>query len=49
MESKIKSFATEYFDEIQEIRRHLHENPELSFEEFETSQYLKNKLIKIFL
>tara|TARA_B110000046_G_scaffold48630_1_gene53925 strand:+ start:39328 stop:40509 length:1182 start_codon:yes stop_codon:yes gene_type:complete len=44
MESKIKSFATEYFDEIQEIRRHLHENPELSFEEFETSQYLKNKL-----
>ncbi|MFT6166063.1 MAG: amidohydrolase [Vicingaceae bacterium] len=44
MESKIKSFAAEYFPEIQEIRRHLHENPELSFEEFETSKYLKNKL-----
>ena len=45
MESKIKSFETDYFIEIQEIRRHLHENPELSFEEFETSNYLKNKLI----
>ena len=44
MESKIKSLATNYFLEIQEIRRHLHENPELSFEEFETSKYLKNKL-----
>ena len=44
MESKIKSFAAEFFPEIQKIRRHLHENPELSFEELETSKYLKNKL-----
>jgi len=44
MESKIKTLATKYFSEIQEIRRQLHQNPELSFEEFETSKYLKNKL-----
>ena len=44
MESKIKTLATEYFVEIQEIRRHLHENPELSFVEFETSSFLKKKL-----
>lgn len=44
MISKIKSLAKAYFAEIQEIRRHVHQNPELSFEEFETSKYLKGKL-----
>ncbi len=45
MESKIKLLAAKYFSEIQEIRRHIHQNPELSFEEFETSKYLKSKLL----
>jgi len=36
--------SREVFEEIRQVRRHLHENPELSFEEFETSLYLKNKL-----
>jgi amidohydrolase len=45
MESnKIKELASEYFEEIQAIRRHLHQYPELSFQEFETSKYLKQKL-----
>lgn len=30
----------ENFDEMVEIRRHLHENPELSFEEVETPKFI---------
>jgi amidohydrolase len=44
MESKVKALAKSLFPEVLEIRRQLHENPELSFEEFETSKYLKRKL-----
>jgi amidohydrolase len=40
----IKSKASQYKDEVIEIRRHLHENPELSFKEFETSKYVCSKL-----
>ncbi len=32
------------FDEMLEIRRHIHSNPELSFEEFETAKYIESKL-----
>ena len=41
MIEKIKNLSTEYFDEIIKIRRHLHMYPELSFEEFGTSEYIK--------
>lgn len=41
---EIKSLAKDFFSEIQSIRHYLHENPELSFEEFETSKFLKEKL-----
>ncbi|MEQ8908280.1 MAG: M20 family metallopeptidase [Vicingaceae bacterium] len=45
MKSKeIKQLAEQYFEEVLEIREHLHQHPELSFEEFETSKYLKSKL-----
>ena len=44
MKSNIKELAKQYFSEIQAIRRHLHQNPELSFEEYETSKFLKEKL-----
>ena len=30
-----------------EWRRHLHENPELSFEEYDTTNYLENKLSEL--
>jgi len=40
----ISSLASENFEEIQLIRRHLHQYPELSFQEFETSKYLIDKL-----
>lgn len=37
---KIKNLAKELLPEIISIRRHLHENPELSFEEKETAKYI---------
>ncbi len=44
MKEKIKKLAEKYFSEIVAIRRHLHENPELSFQEIETSKYIASKL-----
>jgi amidohydrolase len=40
----IKNLAKKYFPLVQEVRRHLHRHPELSFQEFETSAYICNKL-----
>jgi amidohydrolase len=40
----IEKRVAEYFDEIIAIRRHLHKYPELSFEEFETSDFICKKL-----
>jgi amidohydrolase len=44
MIKKIKNLSAEYFDEILSIRRYLHMYPELSFQEFETSRYIKDIL-----
>ncbi len=41
---KIAGLSEAFFSEIQEIRQHLHEHPELSFEEFETMAYVSEKL-----
>jgi len=46
MIEKIKEMATGAFDEIVEIRRHLHQHPELSFHEHKTSAYIKSILTK---
>ena len=40
----IKSLSEKYFQDVLEFRRHIHANPELSFEEYETSKYVKEKL-----
>lgn len=40
----IKEKATLYKKEVIEIRRYLHQNPELSFQEFKTSKYVCDKL-----
>ncbi len=40
----IKEKATLYKEEVIEIRRYLHQNPELSFQEFNTSKYVCDKL-----
>jgi amidohydrolase len=44
MKEKIKELAASIFDEVIGFRRHLHANPELSFHEFETSKFVKEKL-----
>jgi amidohydrolase len=48
--SKIEKFKTEVkkiSGKLVEIRRHLHSNPELSFEEFNTVAYVKEQLLQM--
>ncbi len=40
----IKSLSKKYHKDIIDIRRHLHKNPELSFEEFKTVDFIKKTL-----
>ena len=44
LKNLIKSKAAAYKEEIIAIRRHLHQNPELSFEEYNTSKFVSSKL-----
>ncbi len=44
LSQKIKSLAARYKEEFIGIRRHLHAHPELSYQEFETSIYVQDKL-----
>ena len=44
MINKIKQLAESAYDEIVEIRRYIHKNPELSFKEHKTSTYIKSIL-----
>ncbi len=41
---KIKSLSESYFEEILQIRRHIHANPELSFQEHNTADFIETKL-----
>ncbi len=44
IKEKIQTLAAQVFDEVVAYRQHLHANPELSFKEFETSKFIKDKL-----
>jgi amidohydrolase len=44
IKQKIQTLAQSYFNEIVEIRRTIHCNPELAYEEFETAELVCNKL-----
>ena len=44
MLTKIKELSEKYFSETQGYRHHIHSNPELSFQEFETSKYIQVQL-----
>ncbi len=44
MIEKIKKLAKEYSAEFIEVRHHIHANPELSYQEFETSKFIQKKL-----
>jgi amidohydrolase len=41
---KIKSLSQQYSAEVVEARRHLHENPELSYQEYNTVKFVAEKL-----
>nr|WP_091696237.1 M20 family metallopeptidase [Algoriphagus locisalis] len=47
LKDKIKSLAKAYKEEVIANRRHLHANPELSYQEFNTAKFVKEKLQKI--
>ena len=47
LKEKIKILAHQYREEMIDVRRHLHANPELSYQEFETSQYIQQQLSAI--
>jgi hippurate hydrolase len=44
LQQKIKALAQEYAGEFVAVRRHLHAHPELSYQEFETSAFVQDKL-----
>ena len=44
MLEKIKTLSEKYFSETQSYRHHIHSNPELSFQEHETSAYIQAQL-----
>jgi len=44
MIDEIKLLAKEFKNDLVKFRRYLHENPELSFREFETSKYIQQQL-----
>ncbi|MFC4212268.1 M20 family metallopeptidase [Pedobacter lithocola] len=46
IKDKIKDLAGSIFNDVVGYRRHIHANPELSYKEFETSLFIKDKLTK---
>ena len=44
LKDKIKSLAQAYHADVIQMRRYLHENPELSYEEVETGKFVADKL-----
>ena len=44
LKEKIKSLAHQFLSEFIEIRHHLHANPELSYQEFQTSAFVQKRL-----
>ena len=47
MHSTIKDLAKKYAPEFIAVRHHLHANPELSYQEFETSKFVQAKLAEL--
>ena len=44
LKEKVQQLASDYHQEIVDIRRHLHQHPELSFQEVETGKFIAQKL-----
>lgn len=46
MKDKVQELAAKIYNDVVGYRHHIHANPELSFKEFETSLFIKDKLKK---
>ncbi len=46
MQEKIKALAKKYAPEFISVRHHLHAHPELSYQEFETSKFIQQRLLE---
>ncbi|MBD0351046.1 MAG: amidohydrolase, partial [Flavisolibacter sp.] len=44
LQRRIQQLAKQYADEFIQIRHHLHAHPELSYQEYETSRFIQQKL-----
>jgi hippurate hydrolase len=44
LKDKIESLSKAYFETYRSVRHHLHAHPELSYKEFNTSQFIQNHL-----
>src|SRR5947209_20148874 len=44
IKERIRKLSNQYHSEIVACRRHLHQHPELSFQETETQKFVENKL-----
>ncbi len=47
LQNQIKELAKKYADEFIQVRHHLHAHPELSYQEFETSTFIQQKLAEM--
>lgn len=47
MKTRIKQLTSQYSQYVVDCYHHLHAHPELSFQEFETAQYIQNELNKM--
>lgn len=47
LQQQIKELASKYHQEFIDIRNHLHANPELSYQEFETSKFIQQQLLQM--
>lgn len=47
MHSRIAKLARKYFPETINTRRYLHQNPELSFNEFKTTEFIQSRLVEL--
>lgn len=47
LQKTIQKKTDEYFEYMVQIRRHLHKNPEVSFQEFDTTDYILHELKKM--
>jgi amidohydrolase len=46
LQKKIKELAKQYAPDYIQVRHHLHQHPELSYQEFETSKYIQEHLTR---